>query len=125
MVRQARALDRAVRTSASLSVACSHAVHDAARQLGYADAKLKVIPNGIDAARFGHLPSRAAARRSLELPERDPVLISVGSLYEHKGHSYLLKAMARVRTEFPNARLLLVGDKHHARRAALQDAVEN
>jgi glycosyltransferase involved in cell wall biosynthesis len=121
---KARTLDRAVRASATLSVACSTAVRDAARGLGYADAKLKVIPNGVDVARFSNPPGRAAARRSLELPQDDPILISVASLHEHKGHAHLLDAMARVPGEFPQARLLLVGKVPEGRSAALQESVD-
>jgi glycosyltransferase involved in cell wall biosynthesis len=121
---KAKALDRAVRASASLSVACSSAVRDAARGLGYADAKLKVIHNGVDVTRFSNPPGRAAARRSLELPQDDPILISVASLHEHKGHAYLLDAMARVHREFPRARLLLAGKVPERRRAALHERVD-
>jgi glycosyltransferase involved in cell wall biosynthesis len=121
---KARALDRAVRASASLSVACSGAVRDGARDLGYADAKLTVIPNGVDATRFASLPDRAAARSSLQLPADIPILISVASLYEHKGHADLFEAMTRVRDELPEARVLVVGDRHEARRAALEAAVD-
>jgi glycosyltransferase involved in cell wall biosynthesis len=122
--RKAMAMDRAVRASASLSVACSGAVRDGARALGYADAKVTVIPNGVDAARFANPPDRAAARRALQLPQDGPILISVASLYEHKGHAHLFEAMTRVRGEVPQARLLIVGDRHEARRAALEDAVD-
>jgi glycosyltransferase involved in cell wall biosynthesis len=122
--KKARTMDRAVRASASLSVACSSAVRDVARDLGYADAKLTVIPNGVDATRFASLPDQVTARSSLQLPQDCPILISVASLYEHKGHSHLFEAMTRLHQDFPQARLLLVGDKHEARRAALEDTVE-
>jgi glycosyltransferase involved in cell wall biosynthesis len=118
-----RAMDRAVRTCASLSVACSDAVGDVARGLGYADDKLKVIPNGVDAARFANLPDPAVARTSLQLPQGCPVLVSVASLYPHKGHDHLLEAMARVHEVLPQTRLLVVGDARDVRRAALEDTV--
>jgi glycosyltransferase involved in cell wall biosynthesis len=120
-----KVMDRAIRVCASLSVACSGAVRDAARDLGYSDRKLRVIPNGVETTRFDGLPTRGVARRTLGLSQDGPVLISVASLYEHKGHSYLLEAMVRVREEFPQTTLLLVGDaKKEERRTVVRDAVE-
>jgi glycosyltransferase involved in cell wall biosynthesis len=118
-----KAMDRAIRACASLSVACSGTVRDVARELGYSDRKLRVIPNGVETARFDGLPVRGDARRMLGLPEDGPMLISVASLYEHKGHSYLLEAMVRVREEFPQAHLLLVGDAKEEHRTVVHNAV--
>jgi glycosyltransferase involved in cell wall biosynthesis len=119
-----RAMDRVIRTFASQTVACSETVRDVARELGYLERKLTVIPNGVDMARFRDLPTRAAARRTLRLPADGPILISVGWLYEHKGHSYLLEAMARVHQEFPRATLLLAGEAKEEQRTVLRQAVE-
>lgn len=119
-----RALDRATRRCATLSVACSEAVRDFARGLGYGEAKLRVIPNGVETAPFEELPDRNDARRELGLPDRGPVLIYVASLYEHKGHSHLLEAMTHVRREFPHAQLLLVGGATEERTQAVRAMVE-
>lgn len=122
---KARALDRATRACASVSVACSNLVRDFARDLGYRDEKLRVIPNGVDTVRFENLPDRVASRRKLGLPGRVPILISVASLYEQKGHRYLLEAMTRVHREHPEAQLLLVGGAEQTRTEALQSTVES
>jgi glycosyltransferase involved in cell wall biosynthesis len=75
-----KVMDRTIRACASLSVACSNTVRDVARGLGYSDRKLRVIPNGVETARFDDLPARLDARRMLGLSSDDPVLISVASL---------------------------------------------
>jgi glycosyltransferase involved in cell wall biosynthesis len=121
---KARALDRATRRFASASVACSEAVGQFARTRGYGEGRLRVIPNGIDLAAFEDLPHRLEARRELGLTGSGPLLISVASLYAHKGHAHLLEAMTRVRQEFPQAQLLLVGGGNRERTEAVRENVD-
>jgi glycosyltransferase involved in cell wall biosynthesis len=108
--RKLRWLDRAAETFASTSLACSADVERFAREgLRYPARKLQVVPNATNLDRFRSLPTRADARRSLDLPQDAPILICVASLIEHKGQAYLIEAMRTVRSELPEARLLLAG----------------
>lgn len=77
-----------------------------------AAAKITVIPNGRDLAAFEprNAQARAMIRQSLRLPDTAPVLGVVGRLEAQKGHRFLLEAMPQVLAEFPDTRLLLVGD---------------
>jgi glycosyltransferase involved in cell wall biosynthesis len=69
------------------------------------------VPNGIDTALFGAVGGhRAAAREQLGIPATSPVVGSVSRLAEVKQQDVLIRALARLRPEFPDARLLLVGD---------------
>ena len=53
---------------------------------------------------------RDETRRSLGIGENEKVIGMVGRLYHLKGQEYLLEAFAGVTKDFPEARLLLVGD---------------
>jgi glycosyltransferase involved in cell wall biosynthesis len=72
--------------------------------------KVVVIPNGRDLSRYQPGPGGAAIRRSLGLDTDAAVIGVIGRLEEQKGHAYVLEALPRVLTQFPHARLLVVGD---------------
>lgn len=54
-------------------------------------------------------------RADLGIADDAPVAVTVGRLTEQKGLVYLLEAMAIVRSELPDARLLVVGDSQDGR----------
>lgn len=91
------------------------AVSEAARAFlisgkGYAASKIVVVPNGRDLSVFRPGTGRQRARRGLGLDSASPVVGVVGRLEPQKGHAYLLEAWPTVIREFPDARLLVVGD---------------
>lgn len=71
---------------------------------------VEVVPNGIDTTIAGGLPSPADARRANGLPPDAVVVGTVGRLNEVKRQDRLLRAAADLRPQFPNLRLLIVGD---------------
>ena len=69
------------------------------------------INNAIDIDRAESLQlERQQARDRLGLRADDLVLGTIGRLVPVKGHIYLLEAFARVRGDFPAARLVVIGD---------------
>jgi glycosyltransferase involved in cell wall biosynthesis len=91
------------------------AVSEAARTFlvrgkGYPARKITVVPNGRDLSVFRSGAARDTARKELGLDRAVPLVGVVGRLEEQKGHGYLLEAWPSVVAEFPDARLLLVGD---------------
>jgi glycosyltransferase involved in cell wall biosynthesis/GT2 family glycosyltransferase len=73
-------------------------------------AKLTVIPNCVDTARFQPSPCVAAATRlRYGVPAGSLVLGSVGRLSEQKRPGEIIGLLARLRQEFSNLYLLLVG----------------
>jgi len=72
--------------------------------------KIVVVPNGRDLSRFQPGCGGAEARRELRLTPESPILGIVGRLEEQKGHRYALEAFARVVQDFPDAKLLIVGE---------------
>ena len=67
------------------------------------------IGNGVDPQRFVRMPSEALRAR-LGFTPKNRVIGFVGRLVREKGVVELFEAMARVATQFPEARLLVVGD---------------
>ncbi|QJD59015.1 glycosyltransferase [Pseudomonas sp. gcc21] len=61
----------------------------------------------IDAVRTGQL-SRAAARRSLELPESAWIIGNVGRLHPDKDQATLIRGFAKARSELPKNSLLVI-----------------
>jgi phosphatidyl-myo-inositol dimannoside synthase len=57
----------------------------------------------------------------------DPILLTVARLIPHKGHDVVVRAVARLRTEFPNLRYVIVGegvDAHRLKACARELHVE-
>lgn len=97
-----------------------------------ASARIVVIPNGVEAERFGRQPADRvrALRRSLGVDESSFVVGAVGSLTLVKGHDVLLAAFKDVVAKQSSARLLVVGDgpllgalEAAGRRLAISDRV--
>jgi glycosyltransferase involved in cell wall biosynthesis len=85
--------------------------------------KIVVFPNGVDVLRHWPYPEeRAETRASLGLGDR-PAIMYVGSFYLWHDVETLLDAFAQVLTEYPDARLLLVGDGKR-RQEMMQHATE-
>jgi teichuronic acid biosynthesis glycosyltransferase TuaC len=95
-----RAADRVITVSAAL--------RDVALALGADRARVQVIGNGIDLARFRPTP-RLDARRALGLPDDARVLVTVGTLVERKGFHHVIEAMPRLLAAVPDLHYLVVG----------------
>jgi glycosyltransferase involved in cell wall biosynthesis len=91
------------------------AVSEAARAFliagkGYDARKIVVVPNGRDLSVFRPGVGGQSVRKELGIDRATPLVGVVGRLEEQKGHVYLLDAWPSVHAEFPDARLLLVGE---------------
>ncbi|MFE9256178.1 glycosyltransferase [Streptomyces sp. NPDC006879] len=98
------------------TVAVSDTVAARLHGWGVPPARVHVVPNGIEAARFRFDPqARRVARARSAVPQDAFVVGGVGRLVVGKRFDVLVRAVAAL----PQARLLLVGDGPE--RAALQD----
>jgi glycosyltransferase involved in cell wall biosynthesis len=78
---------------------------------GLPESKIALIRNGCDVERFDRAHAVAEdSRRLAGFAESDPVLLVVARLEPQKGHWVLLRAMARLKSEFPNLRLVALGE---------------
>ncbi|MGK5501210.1 glycosyltransferase, partial [Streptomyces sp. URMC 125] len=102
-----RALYLATERLGSATVAVSTTVAARLRRWGVPGSRLRVIPNGIDAARFRFDPVvRASVRTRLGLPAHALVVGGVGRLVPGKRFDVAVRAVAQL----PGAHLVLAGD---------------
>ena len=73
-------------------------------------ARLAVIANGVDLARFRPAADRAGARAALGYGPGDRVVGIVAALRPEKNHDLFLRMAARVGTTVPEARFVIAGD---------------
>lgn len=104
-------------TDAFIGVAHAHGRYLAEHEGCPAD-KVRVIPNGVDVERFRPRQHDARLRQSLGLPENCVVVGIVAALRPEKNHEMFLEVGRRVREQWGNARILIVGDGR--RRGALE-----
>jgi glycosyltransferase involved in cell wall biosynthesis len=79
---------------------------------GFPAGKVHAVLNAIDAAAWDPSLDPAPVRRELGLPASAPVLVSVSRLFHWKGHADLLRALALVHRDVPEARLVVVGGEY-------------
>lgn len=103
----ARPLRRAVLRADRL-ITVSDALRQVALEFGADPARITVVGNGIDVARFRPL-SRAGSRKELGLPDDAEVLISIGTLVERKGFHRVIDVLPRLLERHPRLCYLVVG----------------
>ena len=89
-------------------ITVSESLRNFAIALGAEAARLRTIPNGIDATVFFPRPY-LETRARLGMPVHRPVILSVGYLIERKGHHRVVQALAELRRRGSNAELWIVG----------------
>ena len=72
-----------------------------------ADARLSLIPNGVDIPADADAPARASARRSLTIARIEE---------RYKGHDVMVRALPLVLATVPDAQWVVIGDGRCARR---------
>jgi glycosyltransferase involved in cell wall biosynthesis len=78
-------------------------------EYGVLPSKVAVIPNAVDANRFNPNVDGRHLRKKWQF-HSDPLVIYVGRLAPTKGLNYLIEAFANVHRDFPDAKLILIGD---------------
>ena len=81
---------------------------------GYPAQRAHAVLNAIDVPAWDHRLDRSQSRRELGIPDGVPVIVSIARLFHWKGQGELLRALAVVRREFPEVRLLVVGEDYPA-----------
>lgn len=104
--------DRVLKEADDISGAESRQTAEFLRQKQhYSDEKLRLVPNGVNAAFFAPDKAlRAAQRQKMGFLEEQTVFVCVARLAKEKNHRLLLQAFLPVYAKHPQARLVLVGD---------------
>ncbi len=71
--------------------------------------RIRIVPGGVETARFNTGYSRSDARTRLGWPTDRPIVIAVRRLVQRVGIDHLITAMKRVRARVPDALLLIAG----------------
>jgi glycosyltransferase involved in cell wall biosynthesis len=108
-------IDRATAACATDTLADSHSQKDFLVREGVVAAdKISVLGqgsiSGVDTARFRPDPeARQRIRAELQIPDIDPCLVYVGRMSKEKGVPDLLAAFGRLREDFADLHLIMVG----------------
>jgi len=103
-------LDRLLARLAKAIVVNSGATAARIRRLPGAAAKLTIVPNGVDPARFAPGPADARLGESLGLDPAVPVVGYFGRLERGKGVDVLVDAATRLHGKLPATAFLFVGE---------------
>lgn len=104
-----QALNRATYFRNQAVIAVSDAV--AASLAGYSAKRLQVIPNGVHVS--VDADKVAEARAELALDPSRPVVLHIGNIRPHKGHSNLIAAAAELQAARPDVMVLSIGGEKH------------
>jgi len=92
-------------------VCCSDAAARIHREMGYAEDKMVVIPNGFDIVGFKpDRDARVSVRSELRISEDDPVIGLVARFDPQKDHRTFVEAASILARRLPRARFVLCGD---------------
>jgi len=107
-----KSLERQGGKIADRIITVSYAMRDQLVSLGYQEAKIRVVYNGIDERKYDpeRVPEEKVRefRNSLGIGD-DPLIFFVGRLAWIKGADVLVRAMPLILQEVPNAKLLILG----------------
>ena len=87
---------------------------------GYEASRIRVIPNGIDTARFTGIP-QSTIREELGIPTNAPVIAMLSRLTPNKGVDDMIDAAAMVIRRRPDVRVLIVGAGPGSYKAAAEE----
>ena len=107
------AVQRSLSEPTDIGICVSKAVMVTTRD-GYhvEPGRLRVVPNGLDLAKFRDVPPdcRARVRKALGIDPTRPILGMFARMYPVKGHRVMLEMMREIAMSNPDALLLLAGD---------------
>lgn len=87
------------------------------------DDRFVTIYSGIEFSTYVLQRTVVETKRELGIEEAWPIVGSIGHLVESKAQHYLIEATARLRKQYPDMKLLIVGEGH--RRAVLEQQIQN
>ncbi|MED1782201.1 DUF1957 domain-containing protein [Brevibacillus fortis] len=106
--RRIHECERSLTQSSDSIIVCSKYMEsEVVRLFGTPPSQLRVIHNGVDLIPLPDV-NREQLRQELVIGD-GPVLFFVGRLVQEKGVHLLMEAMARLRDDFPHAKLLVAG----------------
>ncbi|MET0145314.1 MAG: glycosyltransferase family 4 protein [Ilumatobacteraceae bacterium] len=90
-------------------VAISQFVRDSLVSGGVPSERIFLAHNGIVFKDWTPAADRSEVRRELQIPMSGPLVVSVSRLFRNKGTAELVRAIAVVRNEIPDVKLVVIG----------------
>jgi glycosyltransferase involved in cell wall biosynthesis len=103
----------------------SKAVVNELLEEGISSQRLRLIYNGIDLELFKKPFDRSVARLKADVPDDAFVFVLVANLIPYKGHSDLIKALAKIRHDLPDPWLVLCLGRDDGIGAALREEADH
>jgi glycosyltransferase involved in cell wall biosynthesis len=92
---------------------------------GYARTKTHALLNAIELADWDFRMDGGPIRREFGIPANAPVISCVARLFRGKGQDDVIRAMAAIRDEFPDVRVLVIGrDDRQAMRTSFTEELK-
>ncbi len=105
-----RLIERRVYSSARRLIALSSAFGDILhRDYGIPQERIRIVPGGVDIARFRPAGERSAIRTRLGWPTEKKIIFCIRRLVRRMGLENLLEAFAQVSTRHPDTQLVIAG----------------
>jgi glycosyltransferase involved in cell wall biosynthesis len=105
-----QSVERLVYSQAQRIIVLSRAFADVLiRSYGMPAKRIRIVPGGVDCARFAPTLTKQEACAALGWPQDRPTIFTVRRLVRRMGLSTLLLAMKDVRASCPDARLVIAG----------------
>ena len=79
------------------------------KDMGVAEDKIEIIPNGIDLLEFDNLPEKGEFRRKYNLDSDQSIILFLGRIHKIKGLDLLGEAFADLTRELHNIKLVIAG----------------
>ncbi|MBL4889219.1 MAG: glycosyltransferase family 4 protein [Candidatus Lindowbacteria bacterium] len=77
-------------------------------QLGISKERIRVVGNGVDIQKYNSTTPSPELLRKYKL-ENCQILLTVGALVERKGHDVVIRALAKIKDDYPKLRYLICG----------------
>lgn len=103
-------VSRARYRSLACFIANSRNVAQSLVACGISPDRIAIVNEGVEIPSPVDTPERAAARKKWDVREGDFLFGCASAFVPEKGQHHVVQALATVQKEFPNARLLLVGE---------------
>jgi glycosyltransferase involved in cell wall biosynthesis len=91
-------------------IGVSEFVAQTARDTGHDPDRVYAVLNALDASLWDPATDGSGVRSEFSIPDDMPVMSIISRVCPWKGHTQLLHAMAKIKTEFSHFKLLLVGE---------------
>lgn len=79
---------------------------------GYSAAKTHAVLNAIDLGAWDYRTDSSTVRSEFGITPGDPLLVCVARVFRPKGQANLIRALASLRSELPNLKLMVVGQDY-------------